>query len=145
MAYRPTLPISPGSSKLTAEQLLTPCSICIPQDLSIDAARDVFRDDALALLPVIDRRGRPIGFLSRTALERPSRRLVGAATVREIMSPVATSVRASASLSVVEDLVGRQRRMPLPVIDDEGRLLGLIETPRRGRLCASGRESSALL
>ncbi len=111
----------------TADRVMMPCTMCVQEDLSVEAARRIFADGNVALLPVVDRRGCPVGFLSRPAMVRAPRRATKDLTVGQVMSKVRVTVSASAPLSLVELLAERYSGAPLPVIDEDGRLLGLID------------------
>jgi CBS domain-containing protein len=115
------------ASEPTAETVMTPCMMCVQEDLSVEAARRVFADTQIAILPVVNRHGGPVGFLSRAALVRASRRGLKDPVVGQVMSPIQATVSCLAALSLVELLVERYSGFPLPVIDEEGRLLGLVD------------------
>lgn len=115
------------SEELTAERVMMPCTMCVQEDLSIEAARRIFGDNKIAQVPVVDRTGRPVGFLSRAALVRAPRRGAKEVVVGQLMAKVQVTVSAWAALSLVELLVERYCGAPLPVVDEDGRLLGLID------------------
>ena len=111
----------------TAGRLIDPQIPVLNENATVPIALDRLRlmgDDAehLNSLPVVDGDGILVGTLKpvRLALARQS------ATVGQIMDRAPTSVATSAEEGVAVQLIGRLKVSDLPVVEDDGRLAGLI-------------------
>ena len=111
----------------TAGRLIAPGIPVFNADTTVPIALDRLRlmgdaAEEVNSLPVVNGEGVLVGTLKpvRLALARPN------STVAEIMDPDLTSVVASADEDVAVQLISRLRLSDLPVVDDDGRLAGLI-------------------
>ena len=136
-----------------AKDLITHQPVSISEDLTVREAASFLIDQNLSLAPVINEAGRPVGVLSRTDIMRyqmnpvpvgqdgeeepfsrdwsPAGRsdegtLIGTARVRDIMTPMPTSVIRDASIegALGQMRMGHMRR--LPVVDGMDKLVGII-------------------
>jgi magnesium transporter len=120
----------------TAGGMMEPRVASIPMDLSVQAAISVLRKaprQSLFYLYVTDRDGKLIGVLNMRNLLLASPR----DTIESLMSREIMSVPATMSREEVFTLMRRHRFLALPVVDAEGRLIGVIkhdEALRAGQL-----------
>ncbi len=96
----------------------------IAPEATVDAARELMARHDIGGLVVVDEAGRPMGILTRRDLELAD----GANLVRQRMTPAERLITAPAD-TTLEDarrLLGQHRLEKLPLIDADGRLVGLI-------------------
>jgi CBS domain-containing protein len=101
---------------------------CLPGDASVDDARDLLRDDHVHLVLLVD-----AGVLKGTLLrsDLPAESSPGAALPHARLRGRTVLSTAAAQAAMVEMVAGGQRRRA--VVDDEGRLLGLLCLKASGR------------
>lgn len=110
------------------EVMSSPAHSCTA-DTSLAAAAIVMRDYKCGALPVLDEQGRPIGILTdrdicmATAREK---RFPAAITVHEVMTPRPLTCFPQTGLAEVVDLMAEHRVRRLPVVDLEGKLVGIV-------------------
>lgn len=128
--------------------------ITVSRDLTLGAALELLLDRGISGVPVVDERGRPIGMLSKTDLlrERDERgrpatlsatspdeegflppdweqgfHVVGPeVTVGEVMTPLAMSLPATASVAQAAALMAYEGVHRAPVVDEEGKMAGIV-------------------
>jgi CBS domain-containing protein len=112
--------------------------VTVTPDTEIFAATSLMSTRQVRHLPVVDRENRVVGMLSdrdiRAAVGDPHRFLaddvasdrVARAPVDEIMSKTVMTVEADAPVSAVFDGLIKTRVGALPVVDGEGRLVGIV-------------------
>jgi tRNA nucleotidyltransferase (CCA-adding enzyme) len=76
--------------------------------------------------PVVDADNRPVGLVTRRAVDRAMHHGLGPSPVRQVMDTGAITVRPSDSIDVLQQRMMRSGWGQIPVIDDEGRLLGIV-------------------
>lgn len=117
--------------------------VSVRADNGVDTVAELLLDRGFSGVPVVDRDNRLLGMLSKTDLVRESAEeyareeeegsalphgvhLIKARTVREVMSPGAQTVKASARLAEAAAIMAAGHFHRLPVVDDNGKLVGLI-------------------
>ena len=110
------------------EVMTSPAHSCTA-DTSLAAAAIVMRDYNCGALPVLDEQGRPIGILTDRdvcmAVARKNR-FPAAISVHEIMTPQPLTCSPDTGLTEVVDLMAEHHVRRLPVVDAEGRLVGIV-------------------
>lgn len=76
--------------------------------------------------PVIDADRRPVGLVTRRAVDRAMHHGLGRLPVSQIMDTGAVTVRPDDSIDVLQQRMMRSGWGQIPVIDDDGRLLGIV-------------------
>lgn len=120
--------------------------ITVRTGTSLEAVIELMLARGLSRLPVVDERQRPVGIISKTDvveeshdrddLEELPRDDQGrgfhlhreGALVDEVMSPTVLSVRDTASVEQVAELMVSRHVHGLPVVDSKGELAGFVST-----------------
>lgn len=97
--------------------------VTIAPDRALQDALTLMRDHRISGLPVIDGVGRPVGILTNRDL-RFERNLTQ--RVRDVMTKKLVTVSSSVTLEQSKELLHEHRIEKLLVVDDDGRLTGLI-------------------
>jgi Zn-dependent protease/CBS domain-containing protein len=103
-------------------------------ETSVGEAAEMVRRRDIALLPLVDGEGRPRGVISRDELFGAVQRGQGEASIERLSTRELPSVNRSASLNETLNLMQTEGYQALPVVDDEGRLVGLISLQSIGQL-----------
>jgi len=101
----------------------------VRQAETVQAAAARMRDANIGFLPVCDDRGRAVGVLTdRDIAVRLCAEGVSArdSTVLSVMTPEVIRCKASDDLRVAEQLMVRERKSRVVVVDDDERLAGVI-------------------
>lgn len=106
---------------VTAQDVMTSNPITIAPEASTHEAAQLLADNRISGLPVRGPDGSIVGVLSEFDLIAKS-----GATVADIMSRHVTSVPAAAPIGHVRAILVTQRLKRLPVVDADGRLVGII-------------------
>ena len=110
------------------EVMTSPAHSCTA-DTSLAAAAIVMRDYKCGALPVLDEQGHPIGILTDRdvcmAVARKNR-FPAAISVHEVMTPGPLTCLPETDLTEVVDLLAGHHVRRLPVVDVEGRLVGIV-------------------
>lgn len=106
---------------VSARELMTSDVITISADSSTHEAALVMSDHRISGLPVLASDGTVLGLLSVYDLLAKS-----GATVNDVMSREVTTVRDTAPLSSVRAVLVSQHLRRVPVVNAEGRLVGII-------------------
>jgi CBS domain-containing protein len=129
------------------EVMSSPAHSCTA-DTSLAAAAILMRDYKCGALPVLDEQGRPIGILTDRdicmAVARKNR-FPAAISVHEVMTPRPLICFPQTGVAEVVDLMAEHHVRRLPVVDLEGRLVGIVSlsdvaavaTRKRGADCAT--------
>ena len=99
---------------------------CVTEGVEATALAACLLEGGFSGAPVVDARGRPLGIVSKTDLLR--HRGHEATTVREIMTPVSFTVGEDQSVSKAAALMACEGIHRLPVVDDAGRVVGLLSS-----------------
>lgn len=118
--------------------------VCVSADVSIDTLEELMLDRDLSGVPVIDPERRLIGYVAMTDLVRehhdrgldgelPAKRFawgyhaeVAPRVVAEVMTPVAYELPESSSVVSAIELMTSRHLHRLPVVSDDGVLVGII-------------------
>jgi len=119
--------------------------VCVPEDLSVTALEELLLDRELWDVPVVDADGRLVGLVAMTDIVREVHRRAETAesflddslearlpdepqprTVGQVMTPIAFELPASCSVAQVVDLMAMQDVHQVPIISDDGTLLGIV-------------------
>lgn len=109
------------TTPVSARELMTRDVITISADSSTHEAARVLVDHRISGLPVLSSDGTVVGLLSVYDLLAKS-----GATVSDVMSREVTTVPDTATLSSVRAVLVSQHLRRVPVVDPEGRLVGII-------------------
>jgi CBS domain-containing protein len=139
------------------DELMTPAVACVTPDLSLEALSELFLDKGISGVPVVDDLGRPIGVVSKTDLLRedfiegetrealPPSLSVGfhvteriGRTVAEVMMPIAFTLREDDSVARAASLMQAEHVHRIPVVDESGRVTGIVTTFDLARFIAAG-------
>lgn len=106
---------------VTAGDVMTPQPLTLRADTSVHEAAQLLADNRISGAPVIDDNGTIAGIVSEYDLiARPGR------TVGEVMTKAVVSVADTAPVDRIRALLVTQRLKRVPVVDAQGRLIGLI-------------------
>ncbi|HXU72295.1 MAG TPA: CBS domain-containing protein [Polyangia bacterium] len=128
-APHPTRKIMPTAAEVTpVGALMSGEVVCVSASLKRGEAIALFLDRGLSGAPVVDDAGRPLGMLTRSdllgaAIEKPA-----PSTVADIMMPIAYTLAENDPLSRGAALMAAEGVHHLPVLGDQGRVVGLIST-----------------
>ena len=106
---------------VTAQDVMTPDLVTLRPDMSVHEAAQILSEHRISGAPVSGADGSIQGIVSEYDLIARS-----GATVGEVMSRNVVSVPASAPLDRVRAILVTQRLKRVPVVDDHGKLVGLI-------------------
>lgn len=104
---------------LTCGEIMSRDVISVERDAAPEVARQLLLDSGVRLLPVLDDGGRPVGGIGLRELASPGR------SVDELMSPALTTRPSDPATELVGALTDGHRHAAT-VVDDEGRLVGLV-------------------
>ncbi len=125
------------------EVMTSPAHSC-SADTSLAAAAIVMRDYKCGALPVLDEQGRPIGILTDRdvclAVARKNR-FPAAISVHEVMTSHPLSCSPQTDLTEAVDLMAEHHVRRLPVVDAEGRLVGIVSLSDVAAVAGSKRGS----
>jgi len=104
-------------------------AVCTPETTAQDAAQQMERNDC-GSLPVVENRDsmKLVGMVTDRdlALRILGRGLSPNTPIREAMTRNVSSVKADDDLDAVEHVMSSQQVRRVPVVDDQGRILGII-------------------
>ena len=108
--------------------MTSPARSCTPETTLVEAACTMWDHDK-GSLPVLDTSGRPAGMITDRdicmALARKNR-FPGDIRVREVMSPHPFVCRPSDPMETTLAMMAKQQVRRLPVVDGQGRLVGIV-------------------
>ena len=109
--------------------------VCVRDDLSVETLTTLLLDEWIGAVPVVDEHGRPIGIVSKTDLLReahdrgdPTAPAARRTTVREVMTPLALTLSEQTPLARACARMVLERVHRLPVVDPDGRVVGIFST-----------------
>jgi predicted transcriptional regulator len=111
---------------LRVRDIMTRRVVSLGADRPLEAATWLFATEHVSGAPVRDASGRVVGILSKTDLVDPLRRGQRAHTVGEEMNPVVGAVRPDAPVVEAARLMLAKEVHRLVVLDQEGRLAGIL-------------------
>lgn len=148
----------PASAPVSS--IMTAPVVCVEEDAAIENVQWLLVSRNIGAVPVVDRRGHALGVVAKTDLLRDrddadvSVRLAAApvreramtahelsgASARDVMTPVVRAVLERASIAATAALMVREHVHHVLVVDDRGRLRGIVSSLDVVRwVAASGR------
>ncbi len=143
-----------SASQTLISEVMTADVLCVSPDLAVEALTTMFLERNISGAPVVDDSGRPVGVVSKTDLVREqwdagqdqeTERLmirrqgyevelgpgfhaerIARATVGEIMMPIAFTLPETASVSRAAALMALEGVHRLPVVSEEGKVVGIL-------------------
>lgn len=106
---------------VTAADVMTPQPLTLQSDTSLHDAAQLLAENRISGAPVVDASGSIVGIVSEFDLIARSGTTVGEVMTREVVS-----VPDTATIDRVRALLVTQRLKRVPVVDGQGRLVGLI-------------------
>lgn len=106
---------------VTAEDIMTRDPITLAPDATVHDAAGLMADKRISGLPVVDDDRKVVGILSEFDLIARS-----GATVGDVMTRQVTNVRVSATVDQVRAVFVANRLKRAPVLDQQGKLVGII-------------------
>jgi CBS domain-containing protein len=108
--------------------MISPARSCTPEAAVVDAARTMW-DNHCGSLPVLDEKGEPVGIVTDRdicmALVRKNR-FPARIAVREVMTPYPFICQPQDSIEYALAIMAENRVRRLPVVNDEGHLVGIV-------------------
>jgi CBS domain-containing protein len=100
--------------------------VCVRDDVGIETLQTLLFDRNIGGAPVVDREGYPVGVVTRSDLarERDERE----ATVRDLMTPLAYTLREDDPLSRAAAVMAVEHVHHLPVVSADGRVVGMLSS-----------------
>jgi CBS domain-containing protein len=146
-----------ASDRTPIAAIMTPQVTCVTPDLSLESVTALMLERGFSGVPVVDGEGRPIGIVSKTDLlaYEQDRGDLGVAeplpihdangvelesrdgfhvepdprgTVRDVMTPLTYTLRDSDPVSRAAALMTLERVHRLPVVSQDGRVVGIVST-----------------
>jgi CBS domain-containing protein len=141
-----------NAARTPVSQIMTETPLCVRPDLTLDRLLPLLVDENIGGVPVVDSHGRPLGMVSKTDLLaeeadradaesverefppvaqvplRLTEELLARRTAGELMSTPLLSLRDSDSILRAAQLMTTRAVHRLGVVDDEGRLVGVVST-----------------
>ena len=148
---RPASPLRSAADRTPVSDAMTADVLCVRETVSIEALSALFLTRGISGAPVVDERGRAIGVVSKTDLVREqyengqalfdpaaselTARALGddlqvtemtRGTVADVMTPVALTLYAHSPLSRAAALMACERMHRIPVVSEEGKVVGIL-------------------
>ncbi|MGP3683977.1 CBS domain-containing protein [Streptomyces sp. IBSNAI002] len=105
--------------------LMTHTAVTVRRTTAFKEIARLLKEFDITALPVIDETGHPVGVVSEADLLR-RRPAGGAATAQELMTSPTVTARPEWSVVRAARIMQRHRVKRLPVVDEEGRLVGIL-------------------
>lgn len=123
-------------------------AVCTPETTSQDAAR-MMQDNDCGSLPVVENRNsmKLVGMVTDRdlALRVLGRGMAANTPVREAMTRNVSSVKVDDDLSAVERVMTGQQVRRVPVVDDQGRVVGIVAQADLARALGTSPEVSRVV
>jgi CBS domain-containing protein len=124
--------------------MTSPAWSCAPDAAIVDAARTMW-DNHCGALPVLDEKGEPIGIVTDRdicmALVRKNR-FPARIAVREVMTPYPFICQPQDSVAEALAIMAENRVQRLPVVNAEGRLVGIVSVSDVAAALPTGRQEA---
>ncbi|MCX4524397.1 MULTISPECIES: CBS domain-containing protein [unclassified Streptomyces] len=105
--------------------LMTHTAVTVRRTTAFKEIARLLREFDITAMPVIDEAGHPVGVVSEADLLR-RRPAGGAATAEDLMTSPAVTARPGWSVVRAARIMQRHRVKRLPVVDEEGRVVGIL-------------------
>ncbi|MCX4776200.1 CBS domain-containing protein [Streptomyces sp. NBC_01264] len=109
----------------TVADLMTHTAVTVRRTTAFKEIARLLKEFDITATPVIDETGHSLGVVSEADLLRP-RPAGGAATAEELMTSPAVTARPEWSVVRAARVMQRHRVKRLPVVDEEGRVVGVL-------------------
>ncbi|MER6096501.1 CBS domain-containing protein [Streptomyces sp. NPDC001728] len=106
--------------------LMTPTSVCVRPDTSLREIARLLHEFDITAVCVVDEANRPLGVVSERDLVRRQANGGGGNSAGELMSSPAVVARPEWSVVRAARVMDRQGIKRLPVVDEEGAVLGVL-------------------
>ncbi|MFE0642709.1 CBS domain-containing protein [Streptomyces sp. NPDC058877] len=106
--------------------LMTPTAVAVQRGTSFKEIARLLDEYGVTAVPVVDEEDRPVGVVSEADLLRRHTTKGGASTAEGMMSSPVVTARPSWTAIEAARLMERHRVKRLPVVDAEGRLIGVL-------------------
>ncbi|MFE2013694.1 CBS domain-containing protein [Streptomyces sp. NPDC059491] len=106
--------------------LMTPAAVAVQRGTSFKEIARLLDEYGITAVPVVDDDNRPVGVVSEADLLRRHSAKGGPSTAEAMMSSPVVTARPSWTAVEAARLMERQRVKRLPVVDAEGRLIGVL-------------------
>ncbi|MFG2826824.1 CBS domain-containing protein [Streptomyces sp. NPDC048434] len=106
--------------------LMTPHAVVVQRGTPFKEIARLLDDYDITAVPVLDENERPVGVVSEADLLRRQIAKLGATTAEAIMTSPAVVARPGWSVVEAAKTMEKQKVKRLPVVDDSGRLIGVI-------------------
>ena len=121
-------------------QVMTRQITCARRDLDAEQLVELMVRQRIGCVPVVEEPGRPVGMVTkhdlveqllandRGELDSPSGKDLVPRTANELMMPLAITLGQRATVAHVAALMANEDVHHVPIVDDEGRLIGVVST-----------------
>ena len=116
------------SSRISLDTIMTRNVICVRETDRIEDIRALLVDGNIGGVPVVDDHERPIGIVSKTDLARETHDSTGSQFALEAMTPIAFALPRTATVSEASALMALEGVHRLPVVDHDGRVVGIVSS-----------------
>ena len=99
---------------------------CVRDDVGMESLEALFENRHISGAPVVDAAGFPIGMVTRSDLVRERRE--NEATVRDLMTPLAYTMREDDPLSRAAAVMAIEGVHHLPIVAADGRVVGILSS-----------------
>ncbi|MGW6395719.1 CBS domain-containing protein [Streptomyces sp. NPDC055103] len=106
--------------------LMTPAAVAVQRGTSFKEIARLLDEYGITAVPVVDDENRPVGVVSEADLLRRHTAKDGPSTAEAMMTSPAVTARPSWTAVEAARLMERHRVKRLPVVDSEGRLIGVL-------------------
>ncbi|MFD3666274.1 CBS domain-containing protein [Streptomyces sp. NPDC058659] len=106
--------------------LMTPAAVAVQRGTSFKEIARLLDEYGITAVPVVDDENRPVGVVSEADLLRRHSAKDGPSTAEAMMSSPVLTARPSWTAVEAARLMERHRVKRLPVVDSEGRLIGVL-------------------
>jgi CBS domain-containing protein len=140
--------------RVSVASIMSTDTICVDQNLSLEALIQLFLQHGISGAPVVDEKGRPLGVVSKTDLLRDEHENAGLfereaetfqpdggalepghglhleavreGKVRDIMTPITFTLAENATVARAAALMAYERVHRVPVLSQAGRVIGVV-------------------
>ncbi|UXY32269.1 CBS domain-containing protein [Streptomyces sp. HUAS TT20] len=106
--------------------LMTPTVVCAQLGTPFEEIAHLLDEYGITAVPVVDDEGRPVGVVSGTDLLRKETSAGVGSTARDLMTSPAVVAEPGWNAVRAARTMDRRKVKRLPVVDDDGRLIGVI-------------------
>jgi CBS domain-containing protein len=114
------------STNVYIREVMSHPVVSVTADVALGRLATILVEQGIGAVPVVDGDGRALGVVAEADLVRATDTGAGALTAADVMSAPAATVRAADG---VDDALRAMRRLGigrLPVVDDSGRVVGIV-------------------